>query len=138
MAVCVSAEVQLSGVKPEKDGAEQQQQQLCVCACAAESEPRTYRLGRFDENLGSSELELVLVHVDGPQQVKDPLFFIPSPRGPGLFRQDGVPVGGGRPRWAETKTLRNRSGFTLEEWIRWMTPCRSPPWIACVSSHLQF
>lgn len=45
----------------------------------------TYRLGGFDENLGSSQLELVLVHIDRAQQVKDPLFFISPPRWPGLF-----------------------------------------------------
>lgn len=51
----------------------------------------THRLGRFDENLGPSQLELVLVHVDGAQQVEDALFFVPSPGGPGLPSQDGVP-----------------------------------------------
>lgn len=80
MGVFVSAEAELSksGVKTEERRSE-----------AAESVrlnwSLTYRLGCFDENLGSSELELVLVHIDRPQQVKDPLFFISSPRRPGLF-----------------------------------------------------
>lgn len=51
----------------------------------------TYRLGGFNEDLGPSELELILVHVDRAQEMKDPLFFISSPRRPGLFGQDGVP-----------------------------------------------
>lgn len=50
-----------------------------------------YRLRCFDEELGAPELELILVHVDRPQEMKDPLFLISSPRWPGLFGQDGIP-----------------------------------------------
>lgn len=52
---------------------------------------QTYRLRSFNEDLGASELELILVHVDRPQEVKDALFLVSSPRWPRLFGQDGVP-----------------------------------------------
>lgn len=52
----------------------------------------THRLGGFDEHFALPELELVTVHVDGLQQVEDTLFLVPSPRRPGGFGQNGVPV----------------------------------------------
>lgn len=51
----------------------------------------TYRLGGFNEDLAASKLELILVHVDRLQEMKDALFLISSPRWPRLFGEDGVP-----------------------------------------------
>lgn len=53
---------------------------------------RTHRLRGFDEHFAPPELELVTVHVDGLQQVEDTLFLISSPRRPGGFGQNGIPV----------------------------------------------
>lgn len=57
-----------------------------------EGSARTHRLGCFDEHFAPPELELVAVHVDGLQQVEDTLLLVSSPRGPGGFGQDGIPV----------------------------------------------
>lgn len=55
-------------------------------------QPCTHRLRGFDEHFAPPKLELVAVHVDGLQQVEDTLFLVPSPRGPGGFGQNGIPV----------------------------------------------
>lgn len=52
----------------------------------------SYRLRSFDEDLGCPQLELVLIHVDGAQQVQDALALLAPPLGPGLSGQDGVPA----------------------------------------------
>lgn len=56
-----------------------------------EAGTQTYRLRCFNEDLGASKLKLILVHIDRPQEMKDSLFLVTSPRWPGLFGQDGVP-----------------------------------------------
>lgn len=50
----------------------------------------TYRLRGFNEDLAASKLELILVHVDRLQEMKDALFLISSPCWPRLFGEDGI------------------------------------------------
>lgn len=52
---------------------------------------QTHRLRGFDKDLGASKLELIRVHLDRTQEMKDALFLVSSPCWPGLFGQNGVP-----------------------------------------------
>lgn len=52
----------------------------------------SYRLWSFDEDFGLAQLELVLVHVDGVEEVQDSLTLITPPTRPGLLCQDGIPA----------------------------------------------
>lgn len=51
-----------------------------------------YRLWSFDEDFGFAQLELVLVHMDGVEEVQDPLTLFTPPIRPCLLCQDGVPA----------------------------------------------
>lgn len=52
----------------------------------------SYRLWSFDEDFGLSQLELVLVHVDGAEEVEDSLTLLAPPARPRLLGEDGVPA----------------------------------------------
>lgn len=50
-----------------------------------------YRFRVLDKDLRASHLVLVVIHVDRPQEVKDPLLFRTPPTGPCLSCQNGIP-----------------------------------------------
>lgn len=54
-----------------------------------------YRFGVLDKDLGAAHLVLVVIHVDGAEDVKDPLLLWTPPARPRLSGQDGVPGHGG-------------------------------------------
>lgn len=50
-----------------------------------------YRFRVLDKDLGPSHLVLVVVHVDGPEEVQDSLLLRTPPTWPRLSRQNGIP-----------------------------------------------
>ena len=106
-------------------------------------QPRTHRLGGLDEHFAPPELELITVHVDRLQQVEDTLLLVSSPRRPGFFGQDGIPVrtvGERRIRLSDWTATQRRlvllgpgNPFTSVQWLRdWSRQLRSPLGPGCL------
>jgi len=75
----------------------------------------SYRLRSFDEDFGLAQLELVLVHVDGVEEVQDSLALLLGPAWPGLLRQDGIPAAHKPPLacWKRSRSFQDGALFDL-------------------------